>query len=415
MAGGRNKLAPKKVELCAEPGYLNDGGNLYLQIAKRAPVKATGKARTKKTDGVTKSWVFRYRHRATKRLIELGLGPFSDVSLEEARDKAAEMRALLRNKKDPKTEMVTQRAVEKAAEAKSITFDEAAAKCIAGKFPGWDNAKHAKQWTNTLKTYASPVLGSLPVDLIDLALILKVLDPIWATKNETASRVRQRMEAILSWAKVHSYCSGENPARWRGHLDQLLAKPSKVQKKRHFRAMAWQQIPKFMEDLRSKKGIASLALDFTILTAARTAMTTGATWGEFDLEEKLWTVPAERMKAKKEHIIPLSKQALKIIKDLEQAKEGPFVFPGPKDGSHLSNGGMDAVLKRMKRKDADVHGFRSTFRDWAADTKKFEKEVIEHALAHQLKDKAEAAYQRSTMVEKRRKLMNAWDAYCSTK
>ena len=414
MAGGRNKLAPKKVELCSEPGYLNDGGNLYLQIAKREPAKPSGKARTKKTDEVTKSWVFRYRHRVTKRLTELGLGSFPDVSLGEARDKAAGMRALLRNKKDPKAETAAQRAEAKAAEAKSITFDEAAAKCIAGKFPGWDNAKHAQQWANTLKTYASPVLGSLPVDVIDLALVLKVLDPIWATKNETASRVRQRMEAVLSWAKVSGYCSGENPARWRGHLDQLLAKPSKVQKTKHFLAMDWQILPKFMEDLRSQKGIASLALDFTVLTAARTAMTVAATWEEFDLEKKLWTVPAERMKAKKEHLIPLSKHALKIIKDLEQAKEGPFVFPGPKKGKHLSEGGMDAVLDRMKREDATVHGFRSTFRDWAADTKKFEREVVEHALAHQLKDKAEAAYQRSTMLEKRKKLMNAWDAYCST-
>ncbi len=413
MAGGRNKLAHKKVETCAVPGYLNDGGNLYLQIAKRAPAKATAKARTKKTDGVTKSWVFRYRHRATKRLIELGLGPFSDVSLEEARDKAAEMRALLRNKKDPKTEMATQRAIEKAAEAKFITFDEAAAKCIAGRFAKRNNSKSAQQWTNTLNTYASPVFGSLPVDVIDLALIRKVLDPIWGTINETASRVRQRMEAVLSWAKVSGYFSGENPARWRGHLDQLYPKPSVVQDRKHFNAMDWKKLPKFMEDLRSRTGIAPLALEFTILTAARTGMTVGATWEEFDLEGGLWTVPKERMKAKKEHVIPLSKRALKIIKDLEQAKQGPFVFPGAKEGKHLSTGGMDAVLKRMKRKDSDVHGFRSTFRDWAADTKKFEREVVEHALAHQLKDKAEAAYQRSTMLPKRKKLMNAWDAYCS--
>jgi integrase len=414
MAGGRNKLAPKKVELCFEPGHLNDGGNLYLQIALRASLKADGKAKPKKTDRVTKSWVFRYRNRSTKKLVELGLGSFPDVSLEEAREKAAGLRAILRGKKDPKTEIAAQRAEAKAAEAKTITFDEAAAKCIAGKFPGWNNSKHAQQWTNTLKTYASPVLGSLPVNIIDLALIRKVLDPIWATKNETASRVRQRMESVLSWAKVSGYCSGENPARWRGHLDQLYAKPSLVQNRKHFDAMEWKKLPKFMKDLRSQNGIASLALEFTILTAARTGMTVGATWKEFDLEDGLWTVPEERMKAKKEHLIPLSKRALKIIKDLEQAKEGPFVFPGAKDGKHLSTGGMDAVLKRMKCTDADVHGFRSTFRDWAADTKKFEREVVEHALAHQLKDKAEAAYQRSTMLQKRKKLMNAWDAYCST-
>ncbi|WP_257309769.1 tyrosine-type recombinase/integrase [Geothrix fuzhouensis] len=410
MAGGRNKLVAPKIEKCSKPGYLNDGGNLYLQIVKRAPAKP-GEGPRKKVEGVTKSWVFRYRHRVTKKLIELGLGSFPDISLQKARDKAASLREILHDRKDPKVERAVKRVEERAKEAKTITFDEAATKCIADRFSGWKSEKHAQQWTNTLKTYASPAIGTLNVDVIDIALVRKVLDPIWNTKNETASRVRQRLEAVLAWAKVSGYRSGENPAEWRGNLDQLLPKPSKVQKKKHHRAMAHSKIPKFMTDLRSREGIAALALEFTILTAARTGETIGAVWGEFNLEKKTWTVPAERMKAEKEHVVPLSASALKIIKDLEQVKEGPYVFPGPKAGTHLSTGGMDAVLKRMERDDATVHGFRSTFRDWAADKTNFSKEVIEHALAHQLEDKAEAAYHHSTMLGKRRPLMAAWANY----
>jgi integrase len=250
------------------------------------------------------------------------------------------------------------------------------------------------------------------VDLIDLALVRKVLDPIWNTKNETAARVRQRMETVLAWAKVSGYRTGENPARWRNNLDQLLPKSSKVQKKKHHKSMKYAALPEFMKTLRGRDGIAALALEFTILTATRTGEVIEADWKEFDLKGALWTIPKERMKADKEHEVPLSPQALEIIKKLEMAKEGDYVFPGPTSGSHLSSGGMDALLERMERDDATVHGFRSTFRVWAADETRFEREVIEQSLAHQLKDKTEAAYLRSTMLPKRKKLMEAWAKYC---
>jgi integrase len=411
MAGVRNKLEPKQVELCHEPGYLNDGGNLYLQIAKRAPAKP-GEGKRKKVEEVTKSWVFRYRHRISRKLIELGLGSFPDTSLQKARDKALKLRDLLHEGKDPKTERAAKKAEEKAKAAKTITFDEAAKKCIADRKSGWKNAKHAEQWTNTLETYASPHIGKIDVDLIDLALVRKVLDPIWNTKNETAARVRQRMETVLAWAKVSGYRTGENPARWRNNLDQLLPKSSKVQKKKHHKSMKYAALPEFMKTLRGRDGIAALALEFTILTATRTGEVIEADWKEFDLKGALWTIPKERMKADKEHEVPLSPQALEIIKKLEMAKEGDYVFPGPTSGSHLSSGGMDALLERMERDDATVHGFRSTFRVWAADETRFEREVIEQSLAHQLKDKTEAAYLRSTMLPKRKKLMEAWAKYC---
>lgn len=412
MGSGRNKLSAAKVAQCCTPGYLIDGGGLYLQIARRAPRKASDKPRLA-AEGVTKSWTFRYRERATGKLKEVGLGSYSDVSLSAARIKAGELRIMLLEGKDPKTEMAARRAALKVVTTKGMTFDEAAAACIADKRAGWKNEKHAEQWVNTLGTYASPIIGKLPVASIDLALVRKVLDPIWTTKNETASRVRQRLEAVLAWATVSGYREGENPARWRGFLDHLLPKPSKVQKQVHHPALPYREMGAFFQKLRQHQGMASLALQLTILTAARTGEVIAARWEEFDLEEKIWAVPAERMKAGKEHVVPLSEQALKILKDLLATREDDqFVFPGGKADSHLSNMAMSALLKRMSRMDITVHGFRSTFRDWAGEQTNFPREVIEHALAHQLKDKAEAAYSRSTMPEKRRALMEAWAEYC---
>lgn len=413
MGAGRNKLSPAKVAKCCTPGYLIDGGGLYLQVKRRASAKGNEKRRSP-ADEVSKSWVFRYRDRANGRLRELGLGSYADVSLEKARDRAKEQRDILQAGKDPMGERAATRAAKKVEGAKAVTFDQAAAACIADKRAGWRNSKHADQWANTLDTYASPVIGPLPVASIDLAMIRKVLDPIWTTKNETASRVRQRIEAVLAWATVSGYREGENPARWRGHLDHLLPKPSKVQKREHHLALPYLKVREFVTSLRNRSGIACDALEFTILTAARTSEVIGAKWDEFDLEKKLWLVPGVRMKGGKDHIVPLSRQALKIIKKLEKGKKGSFVFPGPKAGFPLSSGGMDAVLKRMGRKDATVHGFRSTFRDWAGEQTNFPREIIEHALAHQLKDKAEAAYSRSTLPEKRRKLMEAWAEYCAS-
>ena len=406
-----NKLSAAKVAKWSTPGYLIDGGGLYLQVTRRSSRALEEKRRTP-ADEVAKSWTFRYRDRSTGKLKELGLGPYPDVSLEVGRMKAAELRAMLREGKDPKTERTVRRAAMKVEAASGLTFDQAAVACIADKRAGWKNEKHGEQWVSTLATYVSPIIGGLPVASIDLALVRKVLDPIWTTKNETASRVRQRIESVLTWATVSGYRKGENPARWRGHLDHLLPKPSKVQKSEHHPALSYSEVGKFMARLRALPGVSPLALEFTILTAARTNEVIGATWDEIDFAKRLWTVPGERMKAGKEHIVPLSKRATKILSLLEEEKKSEFVFSGWKAGTSLSNAAMSTVLKRMKITDITVHGFRSTFRDWAGEQTTFPRELIEHALAHQLKDKAEAAYSRSTMPEKRRKLMDAWEAFC---
>lgn len=407
----RNKLTAAKISRHCAPGYLIDGGGLYLQIARRAAGKSEEDRRTA-VEMVTKSWSFRYRNRTNGRLTELGLGSLVDVSLAEARTRASELRGLLREGKDPKTELATKRAALKVATAKGMTFDEAAAACIADRRAGWKNEKHADQWVNTLATYCSPIIGSLPISSIDLALVRKVLDPIWTTKNETASRVRQRLEAVIAWATVSGYREGDNPARWRGFLDQLLPKPSKVQKREHHSALPYLRMAEFIGELRGHHGMAPLALKFAILTAARTGEVIAARWEEFDMEKRLWVIPSGRMKAGKEHVVPLSAPAWQAIYDLEQTKEGSYVFSGGKEGTHLSNMAMNALLRRMPFTDITVHGFRSSFRDWAGEQTHFPREVIEHALAHQLKDKAEAAYSRSTMPEKRRQLMEDWATFC---
>lgn len=412
MGRGLNKLSAAKVAKCSQPGYLIDGGGLYLQVALRVPPKQ-GEKRRLVVEAVSKSWSFRYRDRTTGKPRELGLGPYPDVSLEVARVKAGELRGLLRDGKDPKVERDAQRAKTKAASVKGLTFDQAAAACIADLRAGWKNQKHAAQWANTLDTYASPVLGSLPVSEIDLPLIRKVLDPIWLTKNETASRVRQRIESVLAWATVSGCRTGENPARWRGHLDHLLPKPSKVQKKEHHAALPYSEIGTFLAALHRRSGVAAMALEFTILTAARTGEVISASWDEVDLKKRIWTVPPERMKAGKEHTVPLSPRAAEILQTLNRTKTGPFIFPGLKSDLPLSNMAMNATLKRMERTDITVHGFRSTFRDWAGEQTHHPRELIEHALAHQLKDKAEAAYARSTMPEKRRALMEEWATFCA--
>lgn len=413
MKSKLHKLSAVKVARSSDPGYLLDGGGLYLQVTRRTTTNSEVKGSTV-TDRVSKSWCFRYRDRATGKLHELGLGPYPEVSLEKAREKATELREQLREGKDPKGIRELQRQAQKIERARGMTFAQAATACIADKRPGWKNAKHAEQWTQTIATYALPILGSLPVSAIDLPLVRKVLDPIWTTKNETASRVRQRLESILDWATVSGYRAGENPARWKGHLDHLLPKPSKVQSEKHHAALPYDQMGAFVLDLHAQQGIGALALEFTILTAARTGEVIGAQWEEIDLEKALWTIPAERMKAAKEHIVPLSPRALEILEALEAQKRSSHVFPGWKKGTALSNMAMTATLKRMHREEITVHGFRSTFRDWAGEQTDFSRELIEHALAHHLKDKAEAAYHRSTLPEKRRKLMEAWAEYCAT-
>jgi integrase len=289
-----------------------------------------------------------------------------------------------------------------------MTFDVCAEAYIEAHKASWKNGKHAEQWHGSLRNYASPVFGSSPVQAIDLALVMKALEPVWQTKSETASRLRGRIEAVLDWARVHGYRKGENPARWRGHLDKLLPARAKIQKVVHHPALPYSEIADFMVSLRSQEGIAARALEFLILTAARTGEIIGARWDEVDLKEKIWTVPGLRMKAGREHRVPLSGPALATVKNMNEIRESDFVFPGGRKGKPLSNMAMLALLKRIGRNDLTTHGFRSTFRDWAAERTNFPREVVEMALAHTIENKVEAAYRRGDLFQKRRQLMEAW-------
>ena len=394
--GNVNRLTALQVQKLSKPGYHADGAGLHLCV------KATG----------GKSWIFRYRFGGKER--EMGLGPLHTVSLAEAREKALAQRKMLLEGVDPLAAKQASEVQRKLAEASVITFDSAATSYIASHRAGWKNEKHAEQWTNTLTTYASPVFGSLPVADVTTALVLRVLQPIWTTKTETASRVRGRIEKVLDWCKTQGYRTGDNPAAWRGHLENLLSAPQKTKKVEHHPALPWREVGAFMQELRTMPGTAALATEFIILTNCRTSEAINATWAEFDLGEKRWTIPAERMKAAKEHVIPLSEPALAVLQRLKaEAKEGEFVFPGGKKNTALSNMACLALLKRMGRGDLTVHGFRSSFRDWAGEATAHPREVIEHAMAHQLKDKAEAAYARGSLLERRRVLMADWAQYCA--
>ena len=396
MAQGINRLTALQVARLKKPGYHADGAGLYLSI------KASG----------AKSWIFRYRRDGRER--EMGLGSANTFTLAEARERAMEQRKILVAGRDP---LATRREAQigrRMAEASSITFDAAAATYIESHRPGWKNAKHAEQWVNTLATYASPVFGPLPVSEVSTELVMRVLKPIWTTKTETASRLRGRIEKILDWCKVQGYRDGDNPAAWRGHLENLLSAPKKTKAIEHHPALPWREVGAFMAELRAQPGTAAAALEIIILTTCRTSEAIEATWQEFDLAGGLWTIPAARMKAKKEHVIPLSEPVLAALKRIQQAgAPGDFVFPGARRGKPLSNMACLMLLKRMGRADLTVHGFRSTFRDWAGEATAHPREVIEHAMAHQLADKSEAAYQRGTLLERRRVLMADWAAYCA--
>jgi integrase len=397
------------------PKWHSDGGGLYLRVTK---------------DG-NKAWVFTYPHPRkapapgkTRVQREMGIGSYPVVSLEEARRLADRARQELRDGIDP---IEKKKAAKQAAafeQAKTMTFDECATAYIKANRAGWKNDKHAGQWEATLATYASPIIGKLPVADIDKGLVLKVLEPIWSKKPETASRLRGRIEAILGWAAVHGYRTGLNPARWKDHLDKALPKRSKIAAVQHHPALPYVRIGTFMVDLRKQAGMGALALEFAILTAARSGEVRGATWNEIDMEARRWVIPADRMKAGKEHHIPLSDAATDLLKRLPGLAESELVFPAPRGGV-LSDMTLTAVLRRMQGADAPIwtdttggaitaHGFRSAFRDWAGETTAYPREVIEHALAHQLKDKAEAAYQRGSLLDKRRRLMDDWAAYCNT-
>jgi integrase len=400
MARKIEQLTALTVSRAKKRGYLADGGGLYLQIS------ASG----------AKSWVFRFRENG--RLREAGLGPVHTVTLAKARERAHEYRNLRLDGIDPIAERQAGQLRAKLEAARAMTFKQCAEAYIEAHKGSWKNDKHAAQWPSTLETYAYPVFGDLSVQTIDVALVTKAVEPIWKTKTETASRLRGRIERVLDWATVRGYRQGDNPARWRGHLETLLPQRAKVQKVQHHAALPYAEIGAFMAALRGQDGTAASALEFLILTATRTGEVIGATWDEIDPGAAVWTIPPDRMKAGKEHRVPLSKPALAVLTRLRDgapdAAPGTFVFPGLKAGKPLSNMAMLKLLERMDRSDLTVHGFRSTFRDWAAERTNFPREVAEHALAHSLPDKVEAAYRRGDLFEKRRQIMDAWARFCGT-
>lgn len=359
----------------------------------------------------TASWLFRYFRDGKART--MGLGPVKIVSLAEARDKAREARRLLLDGIDPVDTKDAKRRQASLDAARAVTFKDCAERYIKAHSAGWRNPKHKAQWTATLETYAYPGFGDLAVADVDTGLVLNALEPIWATKPETASRVRGRIEAVLDWAKARGYRDGENPARWRGHLDKLLPARRKVQKVEHHAALPYAELSAFMDDLRQREGMAARALEFAILTAGRTGEVIGARWDELDVEAKLWTVPADRMKGRRAHRVPLSDRAIEILADVPREAGSEFVFPGGREKRPLSNMALLATLRRMNRDDLTAHGFRSTFRDWAAETTGYPGDLVEMALAHVVSSKTEAAYRRGDMFDKRHRLMADWATYCA--
>jgi integrase len=375
-----------------------DGGGLYLQVTKGGA-----------------SWIYRYMLNGRAR--EMGLGPLALFGLSEARVKALDARRLRHEGIDPIEARRVADAQKRVDAAKAMTFQQCADAYIAAHRAGWRNGKHAAQWTATLATHAEAI-RALPVQAIDTGLVMKVLQPIWEKKPETASRVRGRIERILDWAKVSGYRTGENPARWRGHLDHLLPARGKVRTVEHHAALPHAELPGFLVALREQQGIAARALEFTILTASRTGETIGARWSEFDLLNKTWTVSAERMKAHRQHRVPLSARALAIVQEMQAHRGGSeadvFVFPGGKDGKPLSNMAFLMLLRRMGRGDLTAHGFRASFKTWASEQTAIQNEIVEAALAHVVGSKVEQAYQRGDMFEKRRRLMQQWATFCTT-
>ena len=345
----------------------------------------------------------------------MGLGPLHTVDLKLACRKAQVARLQLLDGIDPLEARQAERAERALKSAKAVTFKEAAEQYFDQHERKWKNAKHRAQFLSTLESYVFPALGKLSIAAIDTGLVLKVIEPIWQDKTETANRVRGRIESVLDWATVRGYRTGDNPARWKGHLAEVLPARASIQKVEHHAALPFTEVSAFMAELRMREGIAARALEFTVLCASRTGETIGAQWDEIDLKAKTWTVPADRIKGGREHRVPLSDAALNILKELPTEKSNRFVFIGPKAGGGLSNMGMASVLGRMGRKSITVHGFRSTFRDWAAETTSYPNFVVEMALAHTVGDAVEAAYRRGDLIAKRARLMADWAKYCAAR
>lgn len=394
MGGGRlmarkiGKLTALTVAQAKRRGYYSDGGGLYLQVGP--------------TGG--KSWVYRYRQAG--RLRELGLGPAHTVSLALARQRAQECRLARLEGRDLIGERKAARVISQLGAVKTLAFREAAEAYVASHRAGWRNRTSEHQWRQSLTDYAFPVIGALPVSVIDTTLVTRILEPIWTTKPETASRLRGRVEAILDWATARGYREGPNPARWRGHLQNLLARSRRVRAVVHHSALPYSEIPEFMAGLRAQETTAARALEFLVLTAARVGEVLGARWSEFDIKQRVWTVPQGRMKSGKEHRVPLSDRALKIIES--QPRQGELVFAA--SGRPLNR----LALRSVGRADATTHGYRSSFRDWVAERTAFPAEVAEMALAHSVGDATVRAYQRGDLFAKRRQLMDAWAKFCAT-
>lgn len=395
MPRNTHRLSARTAATISTPGYHPDGAGLYLQVSGKG----------------ARSWIFRYTRQGRAR--EIGLGPLRVVPLAEARTLAHACHRQLHDGIDP-LEARRAKGLQRKAPADGMTFAAAAGAYISAHASGWRNAKHAQQWRNTLAVYAEPVFGGDSVASVDTAQVLIVLEPLWTTKTETASRLRGRIEAILDWAAARGLRSGENPARWRGHLDHLLPERGRVARVVHHPAMPHAQVPSFFAQLRAAEGVAALGLAFQLLTAARTGEVIGAKWDEIDLQKALWTVPGLRMKAAREHRVPLSAPALAVLRRAAELRQSDWVFPGARQGKGLSNMAFLKLLDRLGQGEVTAHGFRSSFRDWTAECTDHPREVAEMALAHTIGDKVEAAYRRGDLMVKRRQLMADWGAHCTS-
>ena len=387
----KNKLSARAVSALVAPGRHGDGGGLYLSISKSG-------------NSSRRRWVYLFTWQG--KLREMGLGGYPEVSLAEARAERDQCAALVKAGRDP----IAAREAQRTASSGIPTFGQIADDFIESKGLEWRNPKHRAQWIMTLREYAAPIREK-PVNEVGTEHVLAVLKPIWLEKPETASRLRGRIEHVLDAARAKGYRDGVNPALWRGHLDKLLPKRPKLSRGHHA-ALPYQEVAEFVGRLREREAVAALALEFAILTAARSGEALGARWVEIDVDQKVWTIPAERMKAGRDHRVPLSARATEILKSLSSVRVGAFVFPGQRSGKPLSSMALEMVLRRMKVENATVHGFRSAFRDWCGNETHFPRELAEAALAHVIGDKAEQAYRRGDALEKRRAMMEAWEAYC---
>jgi integrase len=376
----------------AKGGKLNDGGGLYALIDQQ-------------------SFAHRYKRDGKDRWH--GLGAFHTVTLVVAREKSRRCREMLLAGIDPLAERSARKTAARLDAAKALTFAECADRYHAAHRAGWRNAKHAGEWRSSLATHADPIIGALPVQAIDTALIIRVLEPIWSARAVTAGRVRQRIEAVLDWARAREYRTGDNPARWRGHLDHLLPAQKRVARVTHLAALPYLEIGAFVTELRARAGTPDRALEFAILTAARLGEVLGAKWNEIDFAGKVWTIPAGRMKGGREHRVPLSAPVLALLNAMPRVAGNDHVFPGARAGQGLGHVALFNLLRVMGRGDITVHGFRSTFRDWAAEQTNYARDVCESALAHAIAGSVEAAYRRGDLLDKRRRLMRDWAAFCA--